>query len=290
MAAATLRSKTAAPDFFGEETELIFVKGSGWDLATIEAPGFAPVRMGPLLKVAELAELSDPDMVREQRAAMTDPDAPTPSIEAILHAIIPGKYVDHTHADAVVALTNNPDGEQRVRELYGERVLIVPYVMPGFILAKTIYELTRGIDWASLDGMVLMNHGIFTWGDDAKSSYDQMIALVSKAEEVVAGGKIASAEAHEDDGELRALAAIRRAASLQRGSAVLARWDRSPAAVGFAAIDEVGSLATRGPLTPTTSSAPNAPRRSSTATIRPQGSARSPQNTRRISTATVAMP
>lgn len=242
--------KDRRADFFGEETDLIFVKGSGWDLATIEAPGFAPVRIGPLLKMAELAELSDPDMVREQRAAMTDPDAPTPSIEAILHAIIPGKFVDHTHADAVVALTNNPTGEQRVRELYGERVLIVPYVMPGFILAKTIYELTRGLDWSSLDGMVLMNHGIFTWGEDAKSSYDQMIALVGKAEGALASCAIARADAPDDTADLRALAAIRKAASAQRGRAVLARWDRSPEAVGFASLEGVSSLATRGPLTP----------------------------------------
>ncbi len=146
--------KDRREDFFGEPSDLIFVKGSGWDLATIEVPGFSPVRMGPLLKMAELAELSDTDMVREQRAAMTDPDAPAPSIEAILHAIIPGKFVDHTHADAVVALTNNPTGEQRVRDLYGDRLLVVPYVMPGFILAKTVHELARGVDWSALDGMV----------------------------------------------------------------------------------------------------------------------------------------
>ena len=242
--------KDRRPDFFGGETDVIFVKGSGWDLATIEASGFAPVRMAPLLKMAELAELSDTDMVREQRAAMTDPDAPTPSIEAILHALIPGKFVDHTHADAVVALTNTPDGEQRVRDLYGERVLVVPYVMPGFVLAKTIHEMTRGIDWTSLDGMVLMSHGIFTWGEDAKSSYDQMIDLVTKAEGAHAGCQLASADAVESDGDLLALAEIRKAASEQRGHAVLARWDRSSDAVGFSSLDRVHELATRGPLTP----------------------------------------
>ncbi|MGI9241854.1 MAG: class II aldolase/adducin family protein, partial [Verrucomicrobiales bacterium] len=242
--------KDRRADFFGEETDLIFVKGSGWDLGTIEPAGFAPVRMQPLLKMAELVELSDSDMVREQRASMTDPDAPTPSIEAILHAIIPGKFVDHTHADAVVALSNNPDGEERVRQLYGDRVLVVPYVMPGFILAKTVYELTRGVDWSTLDGMVLMNHGIFTWGDDAKSSYDQMIALVSKAEEAHASCTVATAGPADDEGDLLALASIRKAVSDQRGSAVLALWDSSPEAVGFSSIEGVGDLATRGPLTP----------------------------------------
>ena len=242
--------KDRRSDFFGDETELIFVKGSGWDLATIEAPGFAPVRMAPLLKMAELAELSDTDMVREQRAAMTDPDAPTPSIEAILHAIIPGKFVDHTHADAVVALTNSPDGEQRVRDLYGERVLVVPYVMPGFILAKTVYDMTREVDWSTLDGMVLMNHGIFTWGEDAKSSYDRMIELVSQAEAAHSGVGLATGDPSEDDSDLLALASIRKAVSEQRGQAMLARWDRSAGAVGFSSLDDVADLATRGPLTP----------------------------------------
>ena len=96
--------KIGDTDFYGDPVDLIYVKGSGWDLETIQKKGFAPVRMSALLKMAEMDELSDPDMVLQQRAAMTDPSAPTPSIEAILHAILPFKFVDHTHADAVVAL------------------------------------------------------------------------------------------------------------------------------------------------------------------------------------------
>ncbi|MCF6338929.1 MAG: SDR family oxidoreductase, partial [Gammaproteobacteria bacterium] len=199
--------------------------------------------------------LSDPDMVRAQRAAMSDPYAPNPSVEAILHAIIPFRFVDHTHADAVVTLTNSPNGEARVRDLYGERVLIVPYTMPGFVLAKVIHELTRDVDWSQLDGMVLMNHGVFSFADDARVSYERMIALVTMAENVLeqAGTSIASTEpkpAAEGAVVLRSLADIRRAVSHARGMPCIVRWDVSAEAVGFANLPNVAEIATRGPLTP----------------------------------------
>ena len=135
--------KLSQKNFFGETEELLLVKGSGWDLATIESPGFAPVRLETLKRLAELETLSDCEMVRQQRAAMTDPGAPNPSVEAILHALIPFRYVDHTHADAVLAVTNHPDGEQSIQEIYGNRVIVIPYVMPGFALAKKVRELTQ---------------------------------------------------------------------------------------------------------------------------------------------------
>jgi rhamnose utilization protein RhaD (predicted bifunctional aldolase and dehydrogenase) len=144
--------KVTETDLFDEPEEILYVKGSGWDLATIEAAGFAPVRLKVLKRLAEFEVLSDSDMVRLQRAAMTNPYAPNPSVEAILHAIIPFKFVDHTHTDAVVTITNTPDGEARIRSLYGDRVIYVPYVMPGFILARTIFEMTRDLDWTAGTG------------------------------------------------------------------------------------------------------------------------------------------
>ena len=133
--------------------------------------------------MAKLEKLNDPDMVKYQRLAMTNPSAPNPSVEAILHAIIPFKFVDHTHADAVVTITNTQNGEQRIKELYGKNVLIIPYIMPGFVLAKLIYDMTKNVDWSQLDGLVLMNHGLFTFNDDAKASYEKTIELVDKAEQ-----------------------------------------------------------------------------------------------------------
>jgi len=253
--------KAAARNLFGETEELLYIKGSGWDLATIEAAGFAPVKLEPLRRMAELAELSDGDMVRAQRAAMTDPGAPTPSVEAILHAIIPFAFVDHTHADAVVAISNTLDGERRIREVYGERMLVVPYVMPGFVLARRVYELTRSADWSRLDGIVLLNHGIFSFGATARESYERMIGLVSRAESYLeqhgarTDGPADFTDCTDGGGSpgtdlLVGLAQLRRAVGRAQGGPVVARLERSGGAVRFSARQDVEAIATRGPLTP----------------------------------------
>ncbi|OIP95347.1 MAG: oxidoreductase [Thiomicrospira sp. CG2_30_44_34] len=162
--------------------DILYVKGSGWDLETIEPEGFAPVKLNALLEMAKQPHLSDTDMVAQQRQAMINPEAPNPSVEAILHAIIPFKFVDHTHADALVTISNTPDGKAILEKLYGNRVVFVPYVMPGFILAKAVYEQTKAIDWSNIEGMVLEHHGLFTFSDSAKTAYDKMIELAGLAE------------------------------------------------------------------------------------------------------------
>lgn len=246
--------KAQLTNLFGEPEQVLLVKGSGWDLATITEAGFAPVRLDVLLRMAELPRLSDTDMVKAQRAAMLDPGAPTPSVEAILHAIIPFPWVDHTHADAVVTVTNTAHGERRVREIYGDRVLIVPYVMPGFILARAVYEMTRKTDWRALDGLILLNHGVFTFGDDARASYELMVKLVGQAEDYLAvnakkkSSSTRSGPAKPDT--LAHLAHLRRAVSTARGSAMVARLDQGGEALEFAGLAAVGDLAGRGPLTP----------------------------------------
>ena len=140
--------------------EILFVKGSGWDLVSIKEEGFSPVKMSTLLEMAALDELSDTDMVLGQKAAMTNKEAPNPSVEAILHALIPFKVVDHTHADAVVTISNSLYGEKYISELF-PNFLIVPYIMPGFILAHEIFKMTRNFDWDRCEGIILHNHGIF---------------------------------------------------------------------------------------------------------------------------------
>lgn len=248
--------KASVPDLFGDQVPVLHIKGSGWDLATIEAGGFAPVRLDVLERMADLPILSDTDMVRAQRAAMLDPGAPTPSVESILHAIIPFAYVDHTHADAVVAVSNSPGGEAAIRAIYGERVLVVPYVMPGFVLARAVRELTRVTDWSMVDGIVLLNHGVFSFGDDARSSYERMIALVTRAEDYLAAQGASLAAPSTEQGaspghdELLRLAALRRAVGRARGTPVIAALDRAADSVAFAARADVGEIATRGPLTP----------------------------------------
>ena len=162
---------------------VLYVKGSGWNLDTIEKEGFAPVDLVTLIEMASRENLSDTQMVKEQRAAMSDQSFPNPSIEAILHAIIPFTYVDHTHADAVVTLSNTPNGKEIIEELYGKNMVIIDYVMPGFELARHIYLQTLDLNWKNIEGIILLNHGVFTFDNDAKKAYEKMIAIVTNAED-----------------------------------------------------------------------------------------------------------
>ena len=240
--------KAEFTDIFGACHEVLYVKGSGWDLATIEAAGFSPVALDALMQLSRFDVLSDADMVRAQRAAMLDPGAPNPSVEAILHALIPFRFVDHTHADAVVTLTNTPGGEARIRELYGDRLLVVPYVMPGFVLAKKVAQMTAGIDWTTLQGMVLMNHGIFSFADDARESYTRMIDLVTEAEQALGATSIPTIG--QSSPSALELATIRYEVSRAANRSMLTAFSGSPQSHCFSKRDDVASVATRGPLTP----------------------------------------
>ncbi|MDB6133520.1 MAG: short-chain dehydrogenase [Verrucomicrobiales bacterium] len=247
--------KATVSDFFGDPVEVLYIKGSGGDLAKIGPEGFAAVKLSVLLRIADLPTLTDAEMVREQRAAMLDPASPNPSIEAVVHAVLPQRFVDHTHANAVVALTNQPDGLELVKKTWGDRVIIVPWIMPGFLLAKAVRELTKGANWSKVEGLILMQHGIFTFGDTAAESYSHMIKLVSEAEAALAarGGSspaIAKADVEITQNDLLALAAARKEVSQARGRAVLAFAETGPEAAGFASRPDVGDLATRGTLTP----------------------------------------
>ena len=174
--------KISESNIVGNQEEILYVKGSGWDLEFIETAGFSPVRMNHMLSLAKLDSLSDPQMVNELKTQLTNATSPAPSVETILHAILPFKYVDHTHADAVVTITNTLEGEDRIREIYGDRVVIIPYVMPGFDLAKDVARIFSEQSTDKTEGMILMNHGIFSFGGNAKESYDRMISLVNEAE------------------------------------------------------------------------------------------------------------
>ncbi|HBR15337.1 MAG TPA: bifunctional aldolase/short-chain dehydrogenase [Candidatus Omnitrophica bacterium] len=252
--------KVSVTNMFAEPEELLLIKGSGWDLATIEAAGFAPVKLDVLKKMVRLNQLSDTEMVRLMRSAMTNPNAPTPSVEAILHAIIPLPFVDHTHADSLVTLTNTPHGEKRIREIYDGRLMIIPYVMPGFVLAKKVYEMTKDLDFRKLEGMVLMHHGLFTFGDDARSSYERMIGLVDEAEAYLkkhhAGvygmhpRETTNVSRERKNLDLVELARLRLAVSKAKGAAMLACVEDREEHIQFSSRLDAEAIATRGPLTP----------------------------------------
>jgi rhamnose utilization protein RhaD (predicted bifunctional aldolase and dehydrogenase)/NAD(P)-dependent dehydrogenase (short-subunit alcohol dehydrogenase family) len=182
--------KTTIADLNGEQVEVLCVKGSGWDMGTIEPAGLPAVRLAPLLKLRGREKLSDEEMVRLQRANLIDPASPNPSVEALLHAFIPHKFIDHTHSTAVLSLTDQPDGEALCREVFGARVGYVPYLMPGFGLAKAAARVFDADP--SVEGLILVKHGIFSFGADARQAYERMIALVSLAEERLAKNRKAA--------------------------------------------------------------------------------------------------
>ena len=238
----------------GDEEDILYVKGSGWDLETIEPDGFAPVRMAHLLKLAQLKKLSDPQMVNELATQVTRASAPAPSVETILHALLPHKYVDHTHADAVLAITNTADGEKRIAEVYGDAAVVIPYVMPGFDLARLCAELFPQRAGAKTIGMVLMKHGVFSFGATARESYERMIDLVSRAERYLDQHGAWQLK-HPSNGmpeaaHRRDIAALRRALSACTGNPLVVTTHHEPRELAFAKRQDIGVISQQGPATP----------------------------------------
>lgn len=185
-------AKAEARDVTGALIEVVHVKGSGWDLGSIEAAGFAPLRRERLLELASIPELDDTTLVNELRQASLRSDAPAASIEAILHAVIPDRYVLHTHADAIVTLTDLPDGRRIVEDVLGEDLLVVDYVKPGFVLARAVAEAweraaSDGPGSQRPTGLVLLNHGLFTFADSAAEAYERHLELVERAQAHIRG-------------------------------------------------------------------------------------------------------
>ncbi|HEY4113475.1 MAG TPA: bifunctional aldolase/short-chain dehydrogenase [Rhizomicrobium sp.] len=179
--------KTRLPDQLGDETDVICIKGSGWDMGNIEPAGLPAVRLAPLRRLRALDKLSDEDMVNFQRINLLDASAPNPSVETLLHAFLPHKFIDHTHSTALLALTDQPDGEALARDVFGSQVAYVPYTIPGFALAKSVADVfDRNPD---VEGAILLKHGIFAFAEDARTSYERMIEFVTMAEERLASGR-----------------------------------------------------------------------------------------------------
>jgi len=238
----------------GDEEEILYVKGSGWDLEFIEEAGFSPVRMDHLLKLARLKALPDPQMVNELVTHMTRVSAPAPSVETILHALLPHKFVDHTHADAVLAITNTADGEKRIADIYGDKVVVIPYVMPGFDLARMCAELFPKHTGKNTIGMVLLMHGIFSFGATAKESYERMIVLVDLAERYLekknAWHLKPAAQGNPRSQQRREIAALRRQLSGIAGNPMLMITHQDARTTSFVQRSDISTLAQQGPATP----------------------------------------
>jgi rhamnose utilization protein RhaD (predicted bifunctional aldolase and dehydrogenase)/NAD(P)-dependent dehydrogenase (short-subunit alcohol dehydrogenase family) len=251
--------KVRERNLLGDEEDVLYVKGSGWDLETIEEAGFAPVRLEPLRRLARLDDLSDPQMVNELATHRTRNDAPAPSVEAILHAILPHKFVDHTHSDAVLTVTNaaggGPGGADRVREIWGDAVVVIPYAMPGFALARLCARLFPEQAGPQTIGMVLLQHGIFSFGATARESYERMIELVSRAEEYLAAHGAwtlpePAAEVPPPSLEIaRSIASLRHDLSRTAGFPLIVTSRRNARSLSFARRDDVARISQQGPAT-----------------------------------------
>ncbi|ACB51903.1 putative short-chain dehydrogenase/reductase SDR [Crocosphaera subtropica ATCC 51142] len=246
--------KIRQDNIVGETEEILYVKGSGWDLATIEEGGFSGVRIPHLLKLAQLRSLSDSQMVNELKTQMIRSNAPSPSVETILHAILPYKYVDHTHADAVVTITNTAERRQRIKEIYGDRIVIIPYIMPGFDLARLCVQEFEKQKGNNTIGMVLMNHGIFSFGNTAKESYERMIELVTQAEDYLKQHQawhIPQKAVNTPDTLLgETLAQLRYQVSVAAGFPVILSLQQTEKTLSFAQREDINIISQQGPATP----------------------------------------
>ena len=207
--------KTQMKDVTGETLDVLCIKGSGWDMGNIEPAGLPAVRLAPLRKLRALKHLSDEDMVNFQRVNLLDAGAPNPSVETLLHAFLPHKFVDHTHANALLALTNQPDGEKLARDLYGERMAYVPYTIPGHALAKNVADIYDKNP--KVQGLVLLRHGIFSFAEDARTAYELMIEFVTAAEERLARNRKSIAAASVP----KAIAPLAEVSPILRGASAL---------------------------------------------------------------------
>jgi len=245
--------KIAEINLFGEKERILYVKGSGADLEFIEHQNFSPVRLDPVARLASLPALSDPEMVNQLRSHMIRADAPTPSVETILHAVLPFNFVDHSHADAVLTIMNSRGGEERVRQLYGDTVVYVPYVMPGFDLARAVAARLSELNPATR-GMILLNHGVFSFGSTARESYERMIDLVSKAEDYLAGHgawNVPVTSLTPGPAPLRRdLAAIRHDVSEVAGTPMVLAVHTDSRCLAFSRRDDLSKLTQQGPATP----------------------------------------
>ena len=246
-------SSVKAPfaDITGAQIETLWVKGSGWDMASIEKGGFAPLPLERLHRLLDLDTLSDTDMMRELSAARLDPAAPQPSVESLLHALIPHRAVLHSHADAIVTLTNLADGVQRVREVLGEGVMIIPYVMPGFDLAREVRDRWPDGGDAST-GMVLMNHGLFTYGNTTRQAFESHTGLIARAARWL---DVNAPHVPAETGPLppvdpRKLARLRAEISRAAGRPMISVRHATAEVARFVGREDLQSLANRGPLTP----------------------------------------
>ncbi len=250
--------KARARDRLGDEIDVLYVKATGADMADAEAKGFCAVQLDPMRQLRALDHIGDIELVAIERGNLIDPAAPNPSVEMMLHAFLPHKFIDHTHATAVLSIIDQPDGEQTCADVFGGRLGFVPYVMPGFGLAKQTIEVFERDK--PRDGLILSKHGIVTYGSDAREAYERTIEMVSLAEAFIARHRktvAASAPVQRETAALATVAPIVRGACSQKHDTVEGAWRRliaefrsSAAVLNFLERGDLARLAESGVITP----------------------------------------
>lgn len=237
----------------GDEEDVLYVKGSGRDLETIDESGFTPLPLAHLRRLASLERLTDGEMAEELATHALRAGAPAPSVETLLHALLPARFVDHTHADAFLAVSHAPGGSERLRDLYGEELVYVPYVMPGFDLAKLCARLFPTQRTARTIGLALERHGLFSFGDTARESYERMIELVRRAEDHLrarGAWSIPPPAPAAPPADPLAVATLRHELSRTAGFPLLLTARADGRSRAFARRADLRRLATQGPATP----------------------------------------
>lgn len=246
--------KTIGTDITGKQQEIMHVKGSGHDLAKISEAGLNPLRRTRLLELAALNELSDVEMVNEVRQAGVVPDAPRASVETLVHAVIPSRFVLHTHADTVVTLTNASLSDERIHEILGPGVEVLPYCKPGFDLAQEMKRVMSEASVNSVDAVVHRHHGLFTFHDDGGRAYERHLELVGRARRAIVVPSHATKPHTSSGTEARAnftkkLAELRRKVSMVAGQPMMLRQHTDPQAMNFINRPDLASVTKRGTAT-----------------------------------------
>src|SRR3984957_9431448 len=249
--------KEVMRDRLGADVEVLRVKATGADMAMIDLAGLPAVRLAPLRKLRALGEIGDDELVGIERASLIDPAAANPSVEIMLHAFLPHKFVDHTHATAVLSVIDQPDGEKKCAEVFGGRLGFVPYVMPGFGLAKKAIDVFERAKPS--DGLILSKHGIVTYGESAREAYERMIEMVSRAEEFIARRRKATTAPARRGGtaDVAQVAPIVRGACSEKDKTIEGAWRRlvvefraSDAVLAFVNGRDLARLSLAGVVTP----------------------------------------
>jgi len=250
--------KTRVTDLNGETLDVLCVKGSGWDMGRIEPAGLPAVRLDNLRKLRARDALSDEDMVKVQRANLLDPMAPNPSVETLLHAFLPHRFVDHTHATAVLGLVDQDNSRELCEEVYGARMGFVRYIMPGFALAREAADVFDADP--KVEGLILDKHGLFTFGESARDAYERMIEMVTLAEQRLARNRksvFVSATLPNEIGAVSEVAPILRGAVALPDHRTQGAWKRlvldfrtNDAILNFVNGAELARYATTGVITP----------------------------------------